>query len=81
MQQMTQDLPEVRPAVISQESALLIDEFRRFRHLVRNVYAIDLDPAKIEGLMKSLPALWPQLSAELLAFADYLDVLNTSLSD
>lgn len=42
LQQMAKDLPDIRPAVIDQEIALSLDEFRRFRHLVRNVYTIDL---------------------------------------
>ena len=36
-------------------------------------------PEKMEGLMDMLPELWLALRAELLAFADYLDVLNCSL--
>ncbi len=81
LQQMAQDLPDVRPAVIGQQSMDLIDEFRRFRHLVRNVYTTHLVPEKMIGLVESLPELWPQLRAELLAFADYLEALNASLSD
>ena len=79
LQQMSQDFSDIRPAVISQHSAAIVDEFRRFRHLVRNVYTINLVPEKMEGLMDTLPEFWPTLRAELLAFADYLDVLNTSL--
>jgi hypothetical protein len=76
---MSQDFSGIRPAVISQHSAAIVDEFRRFRHLVRNVYTINLVPEKMEGLMDTLPEFWPTLRAELLAFADYLDVLNSSL--
>ncbi|MCG3206966.1 MAG: hypothetical protein FOGNACKC_00566 [Anaerolineae bacterium] len=80
LQQMTQDIPDTRPAVISQKNADAIDEFRRFRHLVRNVYAIDLAPEKMAGLMNTLPDMWPNLRAELLAFADYLSALDASLN-
>jgi hypothetical protein len=75
LQQMTRDLADVRPAVISRESALSLDEFRRFRHLVRNVYTMNLTPNKMAGLMSALPGLWPKLRAELLAFADFLEDL------
>lgn len=81
LQQMAQDLPSVRPAVISGESVDTIDEFRRFRHLVRNVYTMNLVPEKMEGLMEALPELWPKLRAELLAFADYLEALNAAIPD
>ena len=79
LQQMSQDFPGARPAVISQNSAAIVDEFQRFRHLVRNMYTINLVPEKMEGLMDTLPEFWPTLRTELLAFADYLDVLNNSL--
>jgi len=36
LQQMARDMTDVRPAVIDNDSALTLDEFRRFRHLVRN---------------------------------------------
>lgn len=80
LQQITKDLPSLRPAVISQETATTLDEFRRFRHLVRNVYTINLVPEKMSGLIETLPELWPKLRAELLAFADYLAVLDEALS-
>ncbi len=41
LQQIAHDLVDVRPAVIDRDSALILDEFRRFRHLVRNVYTIN----------------------------------------
>ena len=75
LQQMTHDLPDVRPALISQDSALVLDQFRRFRHLVRNVYTMNLVPDKMAGLMSALPGLWSRLRAELLAFADFLEHL------
>jgi hypothetical protein len=75
LQQMTHDLVDVRPAVIGQDSALMLDEFLRFRHLVRNVYTMNLVPDKMAGLMSALPGLWSRLRAELLAFADFLEDL------
>lgn len=75
LQQMAHDAEDVRPAVISQDSVVPLDEFRRFRHLVRNVYTMNLVPDKMTGLMSALPGLWTRLRAELLAFADYLQEL------
>ena len=72
---MATDKSKIRPAVISQGSARTLDEFRRFRHLVRNVYTFNLVPEKIEGPISVLPGLWKQLHAELLAFAEFLDAL------
>lgn len=72
---MTQDIPGLRPAVIGQDSARALDEFRRFRHLVRNVYTMNLVPEKMSGLMTNLVEQWPLWRAELLAFAAFLEDL------
>lgn len=73
--QMTQDIPGLRPAVIGQDRARVLDEFRRFRHLVRNVYTMNLVPEKMSGLLTNLAEQWPLLRAELLAFAAFLEDL------
>jgi len=74
--QMARDLPEIRPAVISQDNAVALDEFRRFRHLVRNVYTVNIVPAKMRRTVCVLPGLWIKLRAELSAFADFTDDLG-----
>jgi hypothetical protein len=55
-----------------------LDEFRRFRHLVRNVYVFNLVPQKMSPLMVALPGLWQQLHAELSAFAGFLEEVGKS---
>ncbi|MGH2544802.1 MAG: antitoxin [Ardenticatenaceae bacterium] len=81
LRQMKQDVPGARPSVISHKSYEGLDEFRRFRHLVRNVYATNLRPDRLQDLLDMLPTLWPALRAELLGFADYLDQLNSAMDD
>jgi hypothetical protein len=51
----------------------MLDEYRGFRHIVRNVYAFRFDQIKIEKLVQEAPAVLSQVRAELLAFADFLD--------
>lgn len=72
---MAQDRPGRRPAVISMQTAQSLDEYRRFRHLVRDVYATNLVSGKMEGLVAGLPDLWHAVQQEFLAFAAYLDDL------
>ncbi len=50
--QMTLDLPGLRPPVISVAVTQWLDEYRRFRHVVRNVYAESLDPLRVGELVK-----------------------------
>ena len=72
---MARDLPNIRPAVISLDNVFTLDKFRRFRHLVHNVYAMNLQPDKMTELMTSLPILWAKLHDEILAFACFLEEL------
>ena len=76
LQQMAHEVADLRPAVISSSTAERLDEFRRFRHVVRHAYAIYLTPDKIAPLITVLPELWVQLQAELLAFADFLEEVD-----
>jgi hypothetical protein len=70
---MAQELSDIRPAMISAGVATDLDEYRRFRHLVRNIYATNLVPSKMQGLLERLPPLWNRLRAELIAFAAFLE--------
>lgn len=70
--QMAQERADVRPALISADVAASLDEYRRFRHLVRNIYATNLVPSKMQGLLERLLPLWNRLRAELIAFAAFL---------
>lgn len=70
---MAGDIPGIRPAVISLRSAQALDQLRRFRHLVRNVYASNLVPERMVDLVKALDVHWPALLEELLAFAEFLE--------
>ena len=67
------EVPMIRPAVISKETGAKLDDYRGFRHVVRNVYAYKFDPDKLEKLVRSVPDLFAQLKAELLAFASFLE--------
>jgi hypothetical protein len=57
---MGQEIQGVRPAVVSVDHIGKLDEFRRFRHLVRNVYTINLLPDRMSKLVLTLPDLWSQ---------------------
>ncbi|MGD9049514.1 MAG: hypothetical protein PVF77_15765 [Anaerolineae bacterium] len=75
LRQMTVDLPQVRPQVLSVEAAHAIDEFLRFRHIVRNIYTFEFDADRIEHLVRRLEPSFEQARTELLAFAEFLDRL------
>ncbi len=76
LDQMMLDLPGLRPPVLIEHTVRALDEFRRFRHVVRNVYAEHLDPQRIGDLVQKLAPLWTELKAELAAFADFLESVD-----
>ena len=47
LEQMSVDIPRVKKAVITEETRLILDELRRFRHLVRSAYSCQLDEEKV----------------------------------
>ncbi|MEM6350009.1 MAG: hypothetical protein AAF766_04535 [Cyanobacteria bacterium P01_D01_bin.14] len=54
VEQMSVEIPTVREAVLSTETAEWLDEFRRFRHVVRSLYAFDLDEERVLQLVAKL---------------------------
>lgn len=73
LQQMCREAPRVRPAVLSPETGERLNEYRGFRHVVRNVYTFHFDPAKIQVLVEQAPNVFAQVQGELLAFAAFLE--------
>ena len=57
----------IRPAVISTETGLLLDEQRRFR------YTYKLDPERVGKLVLSTQTAFTNIEAELLAFVAFLE--------
>lgn len=75
LRQMVLELPSVRPAVLSADTAQSLDEYRKFRHRVRNIYATRLNADLMAHLVDQLPPTWQQVRSELLAFADFVERL------
>jgi len=72
LRQMSLDVPDLRPPVLQAETAARLDEYRKFRHRIRNIYAMNLDPDRMAPLVAGLPILWPAIQQELIAFAVFL---------
>ena len=70
---MADEVPGIRPAVISTEAGDILNEYRRFRHIVRNLYTYKLDPVKVGELVSSSQNLFNQLNAEITAFVTFLE--------
>ena len=63
---------EQRPAVFKEATQVGLQEYLRFRHLVRNLYADELRPEPIALLLRQLPPLWHLIQEDLLEFRHWL---------
>lgn len=81
LQQMAAEVPGIRPAVVSNGVCRALDPYRGFRHVVRNIYAYSFDAAKVKRLVEDLPDLLDQITAELNAFASFLEFSETQGED
>lgn len=79
--QMSAEIEDVRPPVIAQTTRYCLDEYRGFRHVVRNVYTFNLRPSRIAALGSDLGDCYAAVSRDLLAFADYLSRLARELHE
>lgn len=68
-----------RPPVISAQTAQRLDEYLGFRHVVRNVYAFDLDTERVARLIQTYPAVWQQFEQEIQEFITWLKELAANL--
>jgi hypothetical protein len=65
---MTMDIPEVRPPLLSKETAAMLDEFRAFRHVFRNVYGFNLSSERIVDLLNKFPQITNCVEKEVYSF-------------
>ena len=75
LRQMGIEIPGVRPPVLSADVVSALDEYMRFRHVVRNVYTFVFDPERIRSLVGRLQPAFEKVRADMLAFADFLEGL------
>ncbi len=74
LHQISTEVDRVRPPVISRETSNALDEYRGFRHVVRNIYSFNLSAAKIDPLVKKLPDLFNTIEKELEDFIYFLEI-------
>nr|WP_228025347.1 hypothetical protein [cf. Phormidesmis sp. LEGE 11477] len=70
-----------RRAVISSETASFLDEFLRFRHVVRNIYGFELKLDRLDELIAQYPTVWARFEAEVSDFVSWLRELAIALEE
>jgi hypothetical protein len=58
--------------VLAAESLAGLGELLRFRHVVRHLYAYELDPPQVGRLLAAVPGLWRGVEERLVAFEAWL---------
>ena len=72
LEQISIEIENVRPALISKNIKQELDELRRFRHIVRHGYEYELDWQQIKPLIKSLDKIETQLEKDIKEFNTFL---------
>jgi hypothetical protein len=73
--QMSVEITAIRPPVITQETRRCLDEYRGFRHIVRNVYTFSLRPARLQELVSGLRDCYRAVEGDLHGLAVFLEQL------
>jgi hypothetical protein len=71
--QMAAELPSLRPPVITRATRDCLEEYRNFRHVVRNVYTFNLRPSRLSELVEGLGACYDALARDIAGFAEFLE--------
>jgi hypothetical protein len=72
LRQMVLNVPQVRPPLLQRDTAVLLDEFRAFRHVFRNVYGFNLSSTRIGDLLKKFPDVVRIFQNEAIVFMDVM---------
>jgi len=72
LNQMTLEVPNIRPALISQDLKEKLDEYRAFRHVVRNIYSHNFRVDKMKNLIESIDKIYSEIESSLQDFCKFL---------
>lgn len=73
LDQMSSEIKGVRPPVILHSTRIKLDDFRGFRHVVRNMYALNLRSGRLNELVNKLPDCFNTTQADFLKFIEFLE--------
>lgn len=81
LRQMSAEVINIRPPVLSNATLKSLNELCAFRHVVRNVYTFDLIPSRVEELATELPQCLALLRLDLQQFCLFLTTINGNKVD
>ena len=75
LRQMSAEIPNLRPPVITMETRSALDEYCAFRHVVRNIYTFNLRLDRVQNLAVALPQCYQLLHQDSETFCNFLEQL------
>jgi hypothetical protein len=76
---MTLDIEGIRPAVLSKETASILDEYRSFRHVVRNIYGFEMQLRDVRHMLQGVENIDHQYLAHWARKLQVSDLMNKAL--
>ncbi len=73
LKRMSQEIPGIRPMFISQESYLLLNSLRGFRHFFRHAYGVPIDYEQLQINLNKAVQLYSCLEQDLNKFLEVLE--------
>ena len=75
LKNMALQIPQVRPRVIAEGTQRKLEEFLRFRHLVRHAYGHDLKWGEVRDRLSSFGSAYTDLVEEVEEFLGFLEAM------
>jgi len=76
LQQMSLEISSIRPPVIQKQTGVCLDEYLRFRHVVRHGYTFNLRSDRVEVLGRDLRDCFTAVNQDLNNFIQFLHQLT-----
>lgn len=70
------EIPNIRPALLSKESYLLLDKVRSFRHFIRHAYDCELDQKELELIQDNIRCDFSSARKDIDSFRSFVQELS-----
>jgi len=76
---MSVELPEIRPVVFDKKLYYLLEEYLKFRHLVRNIYGFQLEYKRFTHLVGQMDEVVSEVELQLTNFFNVMQEITQKL--
>lgn len=76
LMRMHMEIPKIRPQLLSDESLLLLDKVRAFRHFIRHAYDCELLESELREIQNKLITHYQTLDKDFIGFRGFVEDLS-----